>query len=135
MKKHLRSFFLLLSVSILLGGCQVRATEQPAVPVRVVTQIDIEAAHDPALQRCYTAPQKLEAVLSYLRLLRFRGSASALEVRGERFDIRIRYSDGSSRTVFQFGRQYLRRSDGWEYIDPAQGRLLQVLLQHLPSDA
>ncbi len=127
---------LFIAVGLLLCGCRASAAGQPAQPLRVVTQVDVTCRQDEDIwQRHYTQPEKAQAVLSYLRLLKYRGTETPEETDGLLFEIQVLFSNGSQKAFFQQGDSHLRRDGGpWEKIDPEQGCKLLPLLERLPSD-
>lgn len=126
---------LVLILCIFLSGC---TRKTPAVPNNVAVRADIFCTQsDKTYQLTYEHPQKLEAILNYLRTLRYQGNpeTSPEQLSGDRFEIRLTMSDGSVRTHRLQDYAYLRRNGKeWEKIDPLQGRSLVLLLKLMPED-
>ncbi len=127
---------LFIAVGLLLCGYRASAAGHPAQPLRVVTQVDVTVRrNEESWQRHYTQPEKAQAVLNYLRLLKYRGTADPEEATAASFEIQVLFSNSSQKTFFQQGDSHLRRDGGpWEKIDPEQGCKLLPLLERLPSD-
>ena len=126
---------MVLILCIFLSGC---ARKTPAAPNSVVVRADIICTQsERTYQLTYQHPQKLEALLNFLRTLRYQGSpeTSPETLSGDRFEIQFTMSDGSVRTHRIQDYAYLRRNGKeWEKIDPLQGRSLVLLLKLMPQD-
>ena len=119
----------------LLSGC-ARKTQE--VPHSVVSYADVVYTHSgEAYQLTYRHPKKLEAILNFLRCLRSQGRPEIQpeKLAGDRYDIYLSMTDGSTRVHRLQDYTYLCRSGGkWEKIDPLQGRSLMILLKLMPED-
>ena len=122
---------------VLLAGC-TRQELPPAAPHRVVVRISVSTqSQDLSAQREYTSPEKMGAVLGYLRLLRpsSKASVNPQHVKGEMYYITLTNSDGSQITYQQKADRYFLNRDGdWVVIDPGFGARLPELLENLTSD-
>ena len=137
MKKALKLFLLCCSSAIIMSGCGVNNTPQQPL-CRVVTRVDISCQTEHMLmQRHYTHPDKMEYVLLYLRLLKFRGKPDTdpEQINKDIYEITVHLSDGSKKLYKQKAHRYFSRdSRPWEMIDPAQAAGLYLLMQKVPSD-
>lgn len=135
MKYPVRFLFLLL-LSITLWGCHPANT--PPVPYRAVTQIDIVTQYDRTLiRRHYTAAEKMEAVLLYLRALKPTPKAVSLsqEDARDQFLIAVQLSDQSTQYYRQTNHRYFSKNgQRWVSIDPKQAAGLYALMRYFPSD-
>ena len=132
MKKLL--FILSLCLLITLSGC---GSKKPAESSRVVTKIDITCTqNDVQHLLAYRQPKKIEAVLNYLRCVKYRGKpeSNPEDLPGELYEITITNSDGTNRIYRQKENAYLYRSGSWEKIDPNWGNYLFLLLKLMPGD-
>ena len=113
---------------------QAEPVPQCAVVVRAELRHSLNGQHT---ERVYTMPEKLEAVLTYLRLLKtapLHGEDPEM-IAGDRFQIWLYYSDGSQRHYRQHACRFLsvdRRP--WQAIEPGFARDLYVLMDALPGD-
>ena len=125
---------LLVVIMCLISGCS--RAEAPVS--RVVTKIDVVCTQsNTQVIRTYKHPKKMEALLYYLRTLRYCGKADTdpEQIRGDAYHIVLTYSDGTSRVYRQRANRYLSRdARPWEQIDPRQGRSLPLLLKLMPED-
>lgn len=136
MKKRRLGVFLALIV-LILPGC--RYYNPPASSLRLVTQIDVTCQYGQAqLNRRYTASDKMELVLLYLRLLQ-RGSATDTDpeqLSGIHYKIVLHYADGKQRIYHQQSDRYLSENfKPWVQIDPEYAQKLMWLLLETPSDS
>ena len=119
----------------LLSGCTRKKQE---IPHSVVSRAEVVCTHaGESYTLTYRHPKKLEAILNYLRCLRYKGRPEIQPERlaGDRYDICLSMSDGSTRIHCLQDYAYLRRhGEKWEEIDPIQGRSLMVLLKLMPQD-
>ncbi len=118
-----------------LSGCVGREISTQNQP-RVVTHITAEYNSGTIrLQRNYTNSDKMRSVLNYFRMLSPYGTAQQLPLEGNRVQITVHFSDGSSKLYEQFADTYLRQDGGtWQYIDPQAGQQLPLLLGLMESD-
>lgn len=137
MKKNIKIFILLCFSAVIMCGCNTNDS-QPKPLTRVVTRVDISCQQENMLiQRHYTDPQKMEYVLLYLRLLKFKGKPDRdpEPLDKDVYEITVHLSDGDKRLYKQKAHRYFSRdSRPWELIDPAQASGLYLLMQKLPSD-
>lgn len=133
----MRRLFCLL-LALLLSGCSYPAPPGEAHGSRVVTAIEVTASVDGQLQhRLYTQEHKMQAVLSYLRLLQpqLRTTIDPETFRTDAFRIILTLSDGSERVYHQLHSDYVQIDGGiWRSIDPSAGATLVRILEELPSD-
>lgn len=138
MKKLQKFTFFLFILPMLLSGSVSASLQRNISPPQMVTQVRIVCQHKKStMTRCYTQPHKMEPVLNYLRLLKYKGQADTDPERltGDRFEITLYYSNGQSRIYRQRSNRYLsKNAHAWEKIDPEQARLLYPMLQSMPSD-
>lgn len=134
MKK--KKLAVVLCFMILLSGCDRKT---PEIAHSVVSHADVICNHSgKSYTMTYRHPKKLEAILNYLRCLRYKGrpETSPEQLAGDSYEIRLSMSDGSTRTHRLQDYAYLRRNGGeWEKIDPMQGRSLMLLLKLMPEDS
>ena len=129
--------FLLLCLSASLTGCS--KADIPEHPLcRIVTQIDVTAAHNGAVNHyTYTDPPKMETMLNYLRLL-FPDASASIDpetFRTDAYQITVSYSDGNQSTYYQLYNDFLKKDSGhWQQIDADQGATLYPILCSMPSD-
>ncbi len=117
-------------------GCQPSTTASTAY--RVVSQIHVQYQNSNLHQRWhFRSDEKMEAVLTYLRLLDPYGTPKEdpEDVAGSDIYIALVYSDGSSKIYHQRADRYLQIGDGpWKCIDPDTALQLCALLGILTSD-
>lgn len=105
---------------------------------RLVTGIHVQAIQgQQRLERDYTDPQKMEVILSYLRALKNKTPALSDPERyaGRRYRIRLQYSDGTSRQIFQRADRFLSENLGpWQEVEGNKAIFLFPLLKSLPGD-
>ncbi|HIT33361.1 MAG TPA: hypothetical protein IAC31_01860 [Candidatus Faecousia intestinigallinarum] len=134
-----RIFFLKIGLSICLLAAMLSLllwagnTPLETPPQRFVTQVDITSAE---LHRQYTSPEKMDAVLNYLRQAPIYPLPQGAAVpSGQEVDFLLTLSDGSQRRYRQQGGFYLRReTDGWKKLDEQRADMMARLLRKLPSD-
>ena len=123
----------LLCFLLLLSGC---SRKKQTNPTQVVSHADIiftqgEESHTLS----YNHPKKLEAILNYLRTLRYQGKDDPEQNGSNLIDIKLYMTNGTCRTYRQQDYAYLCRNGGpWKKIDPMQGRSLMILLKLMPPD-
>ena len=124
---------LMLTLCVLLCGCSHRQPQS-----RLVTGIHVQAQQQQViLDRTYTDPEKMEAVLYYLRALEQRQPVSNDPERyaGRQDRIELTYSDGTTRQIFQRCDQFLSEDLGpWQTVDRKKAAFLYPLLKSIPSD-
>ena len=121
----------------LLGGCTTKPVKQSTV--RVVTQIAVTASHNNEItQKVFQKPEKMEAILNYLRLLDpyLPSKYEAETFRSDAFEIIVHYSDGNHTTYHQIYHDYLKTDSGaWLRINSVYGSKLLSILENMPTDA
>lgn len=130
MKRFLLYFILFCLTICIFSGCDAH----PPL-CRIATKIEVSCRHkDFQFQRIYTQNEKMQAVLSYIRLLKPRGKP---EISPEHFDkevfqIAVFLSDGTTHIYQQSGHQYFKAyNQPWKTISPEVAvRLYRVLAQH-----
>ena len=129
--------FLLVVLCGALSGCSRADSPQPPV-CRVVTQIDVAAAHNGTVHyHTFTDSEKMETILNYLRLVQPAGNAEIQPdtFRADAFQITLSYSDSGQTTYYQIYNDYLRKDNGfWKTVDQDQAAALPPLLISMPSD-
>lgn len=125
---------MILLLVVMLTGC---AKKEVLPAHRVVTGIQVEYRQgDQLLERTYTRPENIRAVLNYLRILKPHGPVIPEEGNGNGCRITLRYSSGPDTVYLQNSNAYLSRNHGqWATIDEKRAPLLYPLLLLLPSDA
>ena len=126
----------LSALMICLSGCVVSFGEKPEpTAYRVVWKVHVSRQNgDEVVQRIYSAPEAVQEILNYLRLVDPYGAPGEDPVSqpGEEFRIRLEYSDGSTKTYRQRCDRYLQVEDGpWRRIAPERGQELKKLLETL----
>lgn len=134
----MRRFFILPIFFLLFSGCTYSVPAEHAHVDRVVTQVTITATQGgKSLVYQYTDPDKMGAVLTYLRTLDATRSAPIAPetFRTPSYQIQLTLSDGSQTIYRQLHDSYLQKNDGpWHMIDPPKGATLLPLLRLMPSD-
>ena len=132
----MKKLALLLGVLLFLSGCG--KTPAPNTAYRAVTGIDIVTNQDgQILRRHYTAPEKMQYVLTFLRLLTPVGKPDTdpEQLTENMFLIALTRSDGSRVYYRQTAHRYVCKNDqDWFSIDPAQAAKLYQLMAHIPGD-
>ena len=132
-------YIFLFVMCLLLTGCSYAAPQNENHPVRVVVQIDVTASEDGQITHYrYTHPEKLSAVLYYLRLVEPDLSAviTPETFRTDAYRITLHLSDGTQTVYHQLHSEYLQMGNGaWRKIDSARGGALVRILKELPPDA
>ena len=123
----------LMIFCLFLWGCK---TQEPPPAHRVVTGVQVEYRQgDQLLERTYTRPENVRAVLNYLRILNPHGPVIPEEGNGNGCRITLHYSSGPDTVYLQNSNAYLSRNHGqWATIDEKRAPLLYPLLLLLPSD-
>lgn len=134
--KKIRFYMILALVILILPGC--RHNDAQISPLRLVTQIDVTCHYGQSLlTRRYTATDKMEQILLYLRLLNrgLTANTDPEQLDGIHYKIVLHYSNGKQRIYHQRADGYLSENfKPWLKIDPEQGKLLLHLLLEVPSD-
>lgn len=134
----MRRFLIILVVFMLFTGCTHYAPSGENHPVRVVTSIDVSTTENGEILRYhYTATEKMETILKYLRKLNPDQFTPITPdtFRTDAYEIILNLSDGSQTVYHQIYDEYLKKNNGpWQRIDRGQGSALPQLLASLPSD-
>ena len=131
---------ILLPVQIVFCFCGCsRYTDEPVTPLcSVVTAITVTFENGPIhAQRHYTASDKMQLILNYLRLLQPYGSPDEdpETAQGSDFRIVLSYSDGCQKTYRQKGDRFMQNTEGiWKKIDPAKAAELSRIMGQTESD-
>ena len=128
---------LFLSVLLFLNGCAFPA-EGYTAPSRIVSSVDIRCQRSSgAISRHYEKPEKVEAVLHYVRMLNPNGPTELTQddLENDFYQITVHLQDGGTRTHQQRGDTFaaLHRRY-WGRIDRSVGLRLGHILTLLPSD-
>lgn len=135
MKKLIIILFLLAAIS--LSGCG-QAEAGYTAPSRIVSSVDIYCQKPSGtISRHYEKPEKVEAVLHYVRMLDPNGPVQVSEdaMQDDFYEIVVHVYDGGTRTHQQRGNTYaaLHRRY-WGTIQRSVGLRLGHILALLPSD-
>lgn len=130
-------YFIVLLVSIWLSGCQSR--QEPTISrCTVVTGVDVECRYENyILQRSYRSEEKINAVLTYLRLLAPKplSGADPEQIVGERYVIRLHFSSGPDQVYYQHSNRFLSAQRApWQAVSPTKADKLHDLMLHFASD-
>ena len=134
--KHL-TILLFFAFALILPGCA--GSRDPYIPPsRVVSSVDIYCQKPSGnLSRHYTDPEKIEAILHYVRLLDPNGPTPVTEdaAQSASYEIVVHLQDGGIRIHRQQGDSFaaLHRRY-WGRIDRSLGLRLGHMLTLLPSD-
>lgn len=135
MKKIAKLLFLFVFTTVILSGCGAKNT---SAGYRAVTQVDVVTRYAHTLiRRHYTDPEKMEAVLIHLRILKSLGTPETdpENAKDDVFLIAVQLSDGTIHYYRQAAHRYLSREDeGWIAVPPVQAARLYGILSHFPSD-
>ncbi len=139
--RHLQkicSIFLCLAFLFSLCGCCWENRGQSASAYRVITEIQaVYQNNTMEVRRQFFAPEKLQAIVNYLRRIDPYGAPyeNPEQVEGRSYILTLCYSDGSIRRYHQHADRYLRQDDGpWKRIDPQQSLELSGLFGMMGSD-
>ena len=121
-----------------LSGCSRADTPQQPV-CRVVTQIDVAAAHDGTVSyHTFTDSENMETLLNYLRQLH-PGTTTDIEAgtfRTDAYEITVSYSDGNQTTYYQIYNDFLKKDHGaWKQVDTDQGATLFPILCSITANS
>lgn len=124
---------LTILLCFLLSGCK-KAAEKP---VHYVTKIEISGTHlGEPLNRVYTDPEKMTAVLTYLRRLEVQNRT--VFVPGWLVDstcrITVHTSGSESTTYLQEGAYCSEDARTWRRISPDQAEALYSVVENMESD-
>ena len=130
------SFLALILAVILLCGCS--RLQMPAQQPRIVTGVTVIYENDQIrFFRRYTSDEKIQKVLSYLRLIDPKGAAQTdpETLPGGMYTITLLYADGTQQVYHQKNDNYLQENDGrWKIIDPKKAEWLGQLIEQTESD-
>lgn len=135
MKKKIFVFLSVFLWAFSFAGCKKLPPPPPAVSHGLVIQVEI--IRSDGFTRHYTAPEKIDAVLDYLRLLRPLGpippTPDALQENA--YEIVVYLQDGSCRVHRQQSDCFASKDGGyWGSINPDLGQCLPLLMAQFPSD-
>ena len=137
MKRLTACLYLAVLSLFVFSGCSQNEQAEP-IPDRIVTGIDIYCQKPTCtVTRHYTQPEKIEAVLTYLRLLRPIGPVTPTEEarQGDLYEIVVHLNNGSHRIHRQQADSFaITRRPFWGAIDKQLGNKLPFLMALLPSD-
>lgn len=109
----------------------------PAV-CRVVEKIEIHFENGPLqFHRMYTASEKMQSILNYLRLIDPYGvpEEDPETTAGSSFRIVMHYSDGCQKTYLQKSDRFLlAEGQPWRKIDPKRAQELSRIVGTMESD-
>lgn len=130
---------MVLAAALVLCGCSGwQGAGEPPPRCRVVTRVDIAYENGPIrAQRHYTAPEKMESVLNYLRQLHPYGTPEEdpEAAGGSDYYITLFYSDGCRSTYRQKADRFWAEEEGrWKKIRPNNAQELGLLMGQLESD-
>ena len=130
------ALFLCFLCFLSMCGCMAENTDKSGY--RAVTQIDIVTKKDgKLLRRHYTEPEKMQHVLTFLRLLKPVGKPELNpdQLTEDMFLICLARSDGTQVYYRQTGHRYVCKNDeSWFSIDPLQAVKLYELMANIPGD-
>ena len=133
MARSRRGFRLMAALGLVVL-CRFSATA--AVDSHIVTQVDVVYRQPQnGLQRCYTKQEKMQAVLTYLRLAKYAGlpEEDPTVQGGEVCRITVHLAPGGSHVYDLINDVYLSQNGGpWEKAEFPEPLL--PLLRQLPSD-
>ena len=134
----MKRFFVFFLLPLMLTMALLSSAKPRKAMCRYVTQVDVHCQIDGQSAHIrYTDPEKMEAMLLYLRLLRAgkppEEDPDAID--GDTFQITVSLSNGIQRKYIQKDHYYFRKgNNGWQSIQPQQAAGLQRLLFFFESD-
>ena len=138
MKKS-KYFFCLMLAVLSAALCCCRSKEQPQPVNRAITDITVTYLNGSLQARLqYTAPEKIRAILNYLRWISPYGKPAEdpEQVEGHLFQIAVVFSDGSQKVYLQKADRYMQIDGaGWMTIDPEKALTLNKIVAEMKSDA
>ncbi len=125
--------------ALLLSGCSRGNTVLSSAPeCRVVTGICVQFESGPIrFERNYTASEKMQKILNYLRVIDPYGppAEDPETAEGSSFRIELNYSDGCKKTYLQKGDRFMKEEgQTWKRIDPKRARELSRILGQMEGD-
>lgn len=139
MKQYEKFIVCILLVLVIVSGCsQIHTPNDTAPGTRMAVRVDVYCVQDDAsFERSYTQPEKLEAMLLYLRLLKPQGRAEVNpeELLGTVSQITVHLSGGEKR-VYRIRCNSFLSVDAkpWQNIDPGHAADLYPLLLIMDGD-
>lgn len=137
MRKGHRGLSFLFAAIFLLSGCSRLEASAPSV-CRVVTGISVDFENRGLrASRYYTAAEKMQQVLNYLRIIDPYGhpEEDPETAEGSSFRITLSYSDGHQKVYLQKSDRFMKTDNGsWKKIDPDRALELGRILGQLESD-
>ncbi len=127
-------YLLLCGLSLLVLGCQRQAMPQSSV----VTGISVSVENGgPEIRLEYRAPNKMRAILNYLRWLEPGETAQTdpQALPGTQVRLVMHFSDGREKVYVQKADRFLQ-IDGnpWQVIDPVKAQTLEKMLGEMAGD-
>lgn len=139
MKKSGKVYILALLMLFIFSGCsRVHTPEATNPSTQMAVRVDVFCTRDgDSLERSYTAPEKLEAMLLYLRLLKPHGRAEVdpEELTGTAIRITVHLSSGQKRVYRLRADRFLSKDAApWQTVDESHAQDLYPLLLLMESD-
>lgn len=139
MKRVEKLIIAILLPMLIVSGCsQIHTADENTADIHMAVRVDAYCVQDGIpFERSYTQPEKLEAMLLYLRLLNPKGRA---EVNPEEYSgtvsrITVHLSNGKTRIYRMRSDRYLSvDANPWQTIDPERAMDLYPLLLIMDSD-
>ena len=122
-----------LTAAILLTGCSGGGKRS----VEYVTRIEVTGEHlGKPIYRDYTSPEKMSAVLGYLRCLKPQSKTVFVPewLADSTFDIAVYTSHGKTILHRQAGNYYAADAKNWHMVDSEQAEKLFPILESTESD-
>lgn len=130
----MKKWVVILLAAMLLTGCSGR--KRPSA--RVVSQITVAyQEYGTRVVKNYTSQYKMRQVLDRFRLLgqKYAPIIDPDTLRSTVFEVRLSFSDGTTRLYHTRSDRYIRTNDGpWQQTDPVRLQRLNDLLMSLPPD-
>lgn len=140
MVKKCRNLFALLALMLFIfcGCSRIHTPEETSPATRMVVQVDVTCTRDgESFDRSYTAPEKLEAMLLYLRLLKPQGRANTdpEELSGTASKITVHLFNGQQRIYRLRADRFLSKdAQPWQTVDETHAQDLYPLILLMDSD-
>ncbi len=137
MRRFRFGWIMVLMVCILLCGCGNRR-DSAIQSLNLTEKISIDCYYrDNHLLRTYTDSDKIDVILKYLHELSPNAQISQQpeQADGDRCNITIYLSNGTTRSYDLQGKEYLRKNQGaWYSVDPQKANIIYHLVNHIESD-